>query len=674
MSAAPFLAVKNPEETSSQLSKVVVVGGGMAAYGLCNRLVGRGLHKRFQVVVIGEEPRPAYDRVNLSKIFSGRTADDLALAPKEWYSNHGLDLKTARRVIRIDRGERIVMCNDGYQQPYDKLVLATGSYPWVPPIPGTDLPGVFVYRTIEDLERIRAFVENRKCKTSAILGGGLLGLEAAKVMLDLGVDASVIEMAPGLMPRQLDARAARVLRRRVEALGVNVHVTRRTEAIEQTNANPNDGLTIRFANADPIRVDLLVVAAGIRPRDEIAQSADLDVGKRGGFAINRRLQTSDPNIYAIGECASFEDYTYGLVAPCYRMADILADRLAGEESEFRGADESAELKLLGVPVVALGRPIGLSTGGVVVTNDDANGVRRIILEQGRVAGAAGVGEWSDLDMVRVAVNKQQRIWPHQRRRFAKTGRLYAAGVSLPVNQWPADATVCACLGIKREALSAAIDGGAADVDALVVKTGASTACGSCRRLVEEIAGETGDAQANSWLSITLVASSLALVLSVLIFVLPPIPFATSVQDAWRKIDFLWRNNVAKQITGYSLLALALLGLLFTAKKRTKLLRWASYGFWRTFHIVLGLGTLCAIIVHTGLRMGANLNFALSLTFLAVAFVGALTGIASSLESRLSGEKAMFVRAWRPRLTRWHIWLFWPLPLLIAAHIVCVYLY
>ncbi len=393
--------------------RLVIVGGGMAAYGLCAGLARHALTERLAVTIIGEEPQPAYDRVNASKIFSDRPIEKLLLAPRQWYQDHRIALHVGRRIDRIDPQTKCVVDCNGKMEPYDQLVLATGSYAWVPPIPGVENRGVFVYRTIDDLLGIRDYVSQSQSRRAAVIGGGLLGLEAAKVLVDLGLETSVLEVAPGLMPRQLDRHAAAILRQRVEAMGVAVHVVRRTERVDANDG----GLTIHFQNAKPLDVDVLVIAAGVRPRDELAKAAGLVIGKRGGVVIDPHLQTSDPNIFAIGECASFNQHLYGLVAPCYRMADVLADRMAGLPSEFTGADESAELKLLGVPVVALGRPIGEASAGVVLKHEDAGGYRKIILEQGRITGAAGVGEWDEIRLLRHAINKQQRLWPHQRSRF-----------------------------------------------------------------------------------------------------------------------------------------------------------------------------------------------------------------------------------------------------------------
>ena len=650
--------------------RLVIVGGGMAGFGLCDRLVQHNALDAFDITLFGDEPQLAYDRVNLSKLFSGRTVEDLQLADRQWYTDQQIKVESGRRIVAIDRRRNQVIDDQGGVTDYDRLVLATGSKAWVPPIPGSDAPGVFVYRTIDDLLAIQKHVQQSDAKSAAVIGGGLLGLEAVKVMLDLNVAATVIEMAPGLMPRQLVAKAAKVLKQRVEALGVKVLLTMRTENIEPREG----GLRINFVEDDPLDVDLLIVAAGVRPRDELAEAAGLGRGKRGGFTVNDCLQTNDPDIYAIGECASIDDYTYGLVAPCYLMADTLADQLRGTDTRFEGADESAELKLLGVPVVALGTAIGNSPDGVLLTHEDEQGYREITVEFGKIVGASGVGEWDDIDTVRVAVGRQRKISRRVRKRFEETGRLSPPGQSLAVSQWPSDATVCSCLGVTRGDLSVAYENGAVTAEQLSEVTGAATGCGSCQHLVSAMAGDQATTVETTTGMVVLVTSVVSLILSLVIWFVPPLPMADSVQSDWRNVDIIWRDEVIKQVSGYSLLAVSVFGMLFSLRKRTKLAKEGSYGFWRAVHTTVGVATLVGLVVHTGMRLGANANFLLGATFLALAFVGAAAGIASGLENRVTGGAAMFIREWRPRLTKVHIWLLWPLPVLIAIHIICVYWY
>ncbi|MFG0264172.1 MAG: FAD-dependent oxidoreductase [Rhodopirellula sp. JB055] len=669
MQGVPQLATPSDADVISA-ERLVFVGGGMAAHGFCKRIVESSQRSRFAISVFGEEPRPAYDRVNLSSLLAGRPESELLLSPKEWYEQHDILFHTGRRITRIDLERQQVHDDYGRVEPYDHLVLATGSFPWVPPISGVKSPGVFVYRTVDDLEAIRRFVDTRNAKTSAVIGGGLLGLEAAKVITDLGLATTILEVAPGLMPRQLDAAGAKVLKEKVESLGVDVHVTRRTKGIVARDGK----LTLEFENAEPAEVDIVLVAAGIRPRDELARQAGLELGPRGGIAVNRSLQTSDPNVFAIGECAAVEGQVHGLVAPCYRMADVLAARLSGEQVEFVDDEESVELKLLGVPVITLGKAIGESTSGVVVTHAGKDGYRKLILEQGRVVGAASVGEWEDVNLIRMSVAQHKRLWPTQRVRFARTGTPFAGGAGLPIQQWPGYATVCSCMGVTREKLGIAIAEGHATMPELSAATGAGTACGTCRNMLCELVGQGAETVHLRGNKAVLVTSVLAACLAVVLFAMPPIPFAASVQDSWRKVDLFWRDGFIKQVTGFSLLFLMLVALLFSLRKRVKRVSFGDYGWWRAAHAVIGTTMLFGLIVHTGVRMGSNLNFSLSLTFLLLSLVGGLAGIASSLESKLSGDSAMFLRAWRPKLTWVHIALFVPLPALLAGHVFSVYWY
>lgn len=656
--------------TSEIGSRLVIIGGGMAGYGLCDRLVRSGAHERYQVTIIGDEPQPAYDRVNLSKFFSGRTADELLLATRQWYEDHSIELSTGRRVVDVKTDERMVVDDQGEVVQYDQLVFATGSSAFVPPIPGADTPGVFVYRTISDLESIKQYCEDRNASVGAVLGGGLLGIEAAKVLMDLGIQVSIVEMAPGLMPRQLDSDAAGLLKQKIEKMGVDIHLVRRTESIQ---SEPDTGkLTLKFSNADDLLVDVIIIAAGVRPRDEVAKKAGLDIGPRGGIVVQTDLQTSDPNIFAIGECASFEDHVYGLAAPCFRMADVLAQRLDGLDARFEGADESAELKLLGVQVATLGRTIGESPGGRVLTHHSDHGYRKLLIENGRLVGASCVGDWDELPQIRGAIQKTARLWPWQTRRFGRTGSPWTPGGAIPVGRWPDEATICSCLLVTKATIKSCIADGHTETEQIANQCGASTACGSCRPLVAELAGQPKIAIPVPGRKTMLATSLVGLLMGCIWIFASPVPMATSVQSAWRDIDILWRDDTARQISGFTLLGLTLLGMVFSLRKRWPRFQFGSYGFWRAAHGVLGTAVMIGVAVHTGLRLGHNLNLVLGVCFLLVAFLGAFAGIASSLEAQLDGRVGMLIRRWRPRLTQIHLWITWPLPALIGLHILSFY--
>jgi nitrite reductase (NADH) large subunit len=335
---------------------LVVVGQGMVGHHFLEECVQRNLHQQYQIVVFGEERYAAYDRVHLSEYFAGRSADSLSMVEGDFFTGHGIELRLSQQVVAIDRDARVVRSASGHETHWDKLVLATGSYPFVPPVPGHDLPGCFVYRTLDDLDKIAA--RAKTSRTGVVIGGGLLGLEAANALKQLGMETHVVEFAPNLMAVQLDNEGAAMLRGKIEALGVGVHTSKATTGIVTSDA----GLVLRFADGGELATDMVVFSAGIRPQDALAREGGLQLGERGGICIDNQCRTSDRDVYAIGECALWEGKIYGLVAPGYQMARVAAATLAGEESGFAGADMSTKLKLLGVDVASFGDAQGRTPG------------------------------------------------------------------------------------------------------------------------------------------------------------------------------------------------------------------------------------------------------------------------------------------------------------------------
>ena len=659
-------------------SSLVVIGAGMATFGFLRHLEQQGGLQHFNVTVIGEEPHPCYDRVNLTDGFARKSTDELLLAPHEWYANHGIRLLTGARVEGVDREQRVVITESGNTIGYQQLVLATGSRPFVPPIEGADLKGVFVYRTLQDMHQIRAYANERQA--AAVLGGGLLGLEAAKALGDLQLAAHVIERNAGLMPRQLNIEAARLLQQQVEELGVAVHLERQIARIEARG----ERRVIHYQQHDPLEVDLVVISAGVRPRDELAIACGLPVGAGGGVVVDAQLRTDDPQIFAMGECVSLDGQRFGLVGPCYGMAEVLADNLlaerrgASERTSFNAPAHACRLKLMGIEVATLGAVIDETAEASLVVGQGAGFSRSLIIEQGRLVGAIGVGDWPERQRLSIAIAKRRRVGRFMLRRFRETGSLWPVVEREEVKDWPTSATICSCLNITRGQLTAAIRAGATDANALAASTGASTACGSCRPLLCALADATGTDTATEGLpprfTGLFIPSLVALILTTAIVFAGPLPIAETVRSSWRQIDFLWTDSWARQTTGLLLLVVTLLGLTFSLRKRLSWLKLGKLSTWRGLHGVLGMSTLLAFLVHTGMRLGHNLTLALAVVFLALNLLGAVTGVATALENRFTGAWERRLRAWRPRLTQLHIWLFWPLPALVAFHIFSVYYY
>ena len=462
---------------------VVVAGNGMVGERFLAELARTRLLDRIHLVVIGEEPVPAYDRVHLSARVEGATVEDLSMADPAIRQHPNVTEYLGRRVDAIDRSSRTVVLDDGATVAYDDLVLATGSRPFVPPIPGHDLPGCHVYRTIGDLDGITADASG--ASRGVVIGGGLLGLEAANALRLLGLDVTVIEFAPRLMPRQLDQLASDTLRSRVEELGLTVRTDTATAAL----CPGDDGRVARleFTDGSVVDADIVVFSAGIRARDELARDAGLDVGERGGVAVGPSLTSSDPHVHAIGECASVDGMVYGLVGPGYTMARVLAERLAGAEVTFDGADLSTQLKLLGVDVASFGDAMGTTDGARAVVYDDpiTQIYRKLVISRDgtTLLGGILVGDASGHDrLLRLVLSGRPVDAP-----FAALAAPTVEDAGAVAGELHDDDLVCTCNNVTKGQVCAAVaEQGCRSLPALTAATNAGTGCGSCTALCKRI--------------------------------------------------------------------------------------------------------------------------------------------------------------------------------------------
>ncbi|MDB6102896.1 MAG: nirB, partial [Gammaproteobacteria bacterium] len=467
-------------------SRLLVVGNGMVGQRFLESMPADA---PFDITVLGAEPRPAYDRVQLSAFFSGKTADDLSLVEAGFFTRNNIALKLGERAESINVSARKVRTAQGHELEYDILVLATGSYPFVPPIAGRDRPHCHVYRTIEDLEAIRSSSEG--ARVGVVVGGGLLGLEAAKALRDLGLETNVVEFAPRLMALQVDDGGGGMLRRRIEALGVRVHTGKNTRNIV---AGDNARHCMNFSDGSLLEADVIVFSAGIRPRDELARAAGLPLGERGGIVIDDNCRTSDPNIYAIGECALWRGRIFGLVAPGYDMARVAAATIGAAAGVagpvFKGADMSTRLKLLGVGVASIGDAHAASPGARAYSFiDERREVYKklVVSEDGsRLLGAVLVGDTDDygswlqtmLNGLPLPEHPEDLILP------PRAGASHSAGSGLAA--LPADAQICSCNNVSKGSICAAVEGGCTTVGAIKKATRAATSCGGCAPLVTQV--------------------------------------------------------------------------------------------------------------------------------------------------------------------------------------------
>ena len=468
----------------------------MVGHRFLQRLIAGGGASRFAVTVFCDEPRLAYDRVNLSKLFehADEGAEPLSLVEPGEYASAGIEVRLGDRATAIDRAAKTVRSSRGDDVPYDVLVLATGSFPFVPPVEGRERPGCFVYRTIEDLEAIRAWAERPEVAAGAVIGGGLLGLEAANALRNLGLETHVLEVAPRLMPLQVDEMGGAILRRQIEALGVGVHTGINTKKIGGATVR-DDGRgavgRIVFADGGELPAEIVVFSAGIRPNDAIARAAGLEIAARGGVVVDEHCRTpSDPSIYAIGECASWMGRTYGLVAPGYKMAEIAAKQvLSGEGDALGHFDMSSKLKLLGVDVASFGDAFGLEAGAHTLSLvDSVQGVYKKLVvsaDKERLLGGILVGDASAYTQLLAMVQSRAKLPPEPDEMILPVREGKPRGLGL--DALPAEAGICSCNNVTKGAICDAIAAqGLTTIGAVKSCTKAGTTCGSCVPLVTEI--------------------------------------------------------------------------------------------------------------------------------------------------------------------------------------------
>lgn len=473
---------------------LVVAGHGMVAHRLVEAVRAEDPQGTWRVVVLAEELRPAYDRVALTSYVDGWDPASLALPGADYADDEHVELRLGELVTSVDRTAKVVTTASGSEVSYDALVLATGSRPFVPPVPGHDLPGCFVYRTIDDLDAIREATvgQGRGRRAAVVIGGGLLGLEAAKALRDMGLSPHVVEMAPRLMPLQVDEGGGSLLRRLITNLDVTVHTGTSTDAIEEDRGR----LLAKLGNGTELDVDLVVFSAGVRPRDDLARQSGLDVGPRGGVLTDASCRTSDPSVYAIGECAAVEGKVYGIVAPGYAMAEIVAAQLTGGAGAFPEPDTSTKLKLMGVDVASFGDAHAATEGALeVAVNDAVAGTYKklVVTDDGKtLLGGVLVGDAAEYNTLRALVG---RLLP------AEPGAILAPAndrVAIGVDALPDAAQICSCNAVSKGAITRAIhEDGCDSVPKLKACTRAGTACGSCVPLLGRLLTAAGVEQSKA---------------------------------------------------------------------------------------------------------------------------------------------------------------------------------
>jgi nitrite reductase [NAD(P)H], large subunit len=471
------------ESLTDTKKKLVVVGNGMTGFKFCQKLVEKGLNTQYEIIVFGEEPYAAYDRVHLTSYYTGTSIEELTLAPAQWYADNSLNLRTQMPVSSINKEFKTLTLHDQSTLKYDILVLATGSSAFVPPIPGIDLTGVFVYRTFEDIDAIKSYIPH--AKTGVVIGGGLLGLEAAKALMDDGVETTIVERAPWLMGRQLDKAGGAVLKRKMEAQNLSVM----TDMITDCFAGNDKVEKIVFSDKSELPVDVIVISAGIKPRDELARTAGLEVGKMGGIVVDEQMMTSGDDIYAIGECALAKGMIWGLVAPCYQMAEVLVERLAGIDASFKGSDMSTKLKLIGTEVASFGDATGTTEGAIslVLNNHFSGTYKRInVTEDGKyLLGGILIGDASEYNMLHQTYKNKIKL-PDNPESILYNGK-GGEGLKISVLDLPDDAIICSCEGVtKGRIIESVKEFDLNNIAGIKKSCKAGTGCGGCIPMLDDL--------------------------------------------------------------------------------------------------------------------------------------------------------------------------------------------
>lgn len=666
------LATDSSEKTNADSCqhKIIVIGSGPVGLRFCHELLKRNPLARIQL--FGNEPFNPYNRVQLTALLAGEVARDdidIPLPSADRHPNFGFRISA---ISRIDKTQKQVEDANGNLYDYDTLVMATGARAHVPNIPGVDQAGVYTFRNLKDTEHL--FARIARSRNVVVVGGGLLGLEAAKGMLKASTRVTLVQQGAHLMNRQLDPAGGDILRKEIEKTGIQVVINSGVREVMGEDRVES----VRTNSGDIIPCDTLILCAGIKPNIELARKSGIAV--RTGIVVSDKLQTSDDNIYAIGECCEHNNQTYGIVSPGFEQAavaaELISEELSGNKTDtgvnYAGSLYISNLKVVGHNVASMGELNDLPSrpfqSQLSYRQKKTGQYRKLAFYRGRLMGAAAIGDWPEQARIQEAYQQRRYFWPWQRLWFRLTGNLWQSGQTEDISQWPENAIVCQCNNLSLGALVAAMDDGHSRLSELQAATRAGTVCGSCKPLLNQLIGsDVVSEKEKGWLP--LVAGSLVAMILALGTVFVPEAQVSQTFQAKGWFEGIWNDKFWKQVTGFTLLGLSVLGLLLSLRKRLGFEWMGGVFFWRVFHTLLGAACAGVLILHSGFHIGSNLNRFLLIDFLGILILGACTGLVISLSHHMRPIRARSTR----KLWSWvHILFTWPLPALLAAHIISVY--
>jgi len=654
------LHMNEPSADAERLGRVLVIGSGPVGMRFVDEVLRR--QPDAQVEMFSNEPYAPYNRVQLSSLLAGESSPDSLKLPFPCPKKNPNFRYTTVSIASINVAEKTITDALGRDHDYDHLVIATGARAHVPNIQGVDRQGVYTFRNMKDTQALYSRLAS--ARHLVVVGGGVLGLEAAKGLIRRNTRVTLIQQSGRLMNRQLDDTAADLLQKKVQALGIDVITN---SGVREVLGNGRV-TGIRIRSGDIIECDTVLFCAGIRPNIDMAREARLKVGT--GIVVDDQLRTSDEHVFAIGECCEHGGLTYGLVSPGFEQAAIAADTLCQGQASYRGSTTISRLKVVGEDVVSLGEVTDLPQRPMqreIHFHSKRRSVyRKLVVYKGRLLGVVGFGGWDDFQRLQEAYQTGRRVWPWQWLLFWLSGRLWLLGGQSDVKQWPASAIVCQCNQVTQGELVQAVAAGTNTVASLGIATRAGTVCGSCKPLLSQLAGSTIE-KTSGWQTL-LISCGLALSMIIAWLSIPAASVTDSVQVThW--FEKIWNDKFWKQVTGFTLAGLVALGMIMSLRKRMNW-RWLGPFFaWRLLHAMIGVTSVGLLMFHTGFHLGENLNQLLMTCFLLVLGMGALAGAVTSLSHKLSPSRGASVQSFWNYL---HILVAWPLPVLLITHIVTVY--
>ena len=660
----PDVANQLPNDSEAPIA---IVGNGPSGMQCLVQL--RRLGVRTPILLFGKERWAPYDRVKLSSFLAGSASfDSLSNLPDE--INDDVAHYVGREVIAIDTSAKTLLDSVGESHRFSRLVLALGSHAYIPNIPGTQLAGVFRFRDMADAHALMA--RTTRSRHTVVIGGGLLGIEAARGLCRFHTDVTLIQHSERLMNRQLDAEAAAIVHHALEGEGVRVRLQTPIKSIGGRDRVEY----VLLANGERVLCDSVVFATGISPNRELADKAGIRIAQ--GIRVDEHMCTSCADIYAVGECAQFGDHISGLVAPGLHQARVAAAHIAGAAEVYTPVADTTWLKVLSLEVFSAGEFREESRFRVhrtaVYRNRSKGLYRRIMMRGGRVVGVVSIGDWVDRAQVMTLLREKRRIFPWHVLRFYLTGNTSAESYSNRVESWPGTAVVCQCKSISRGEISTVLQNigvyDAVEKKEYIQKiTGAGTVCGGCDALLENLCGAPAEATRQvPGAKILGVVGTLTAIFMALSFLHPMPSVATHIAE--QSMFEVWsRDSLLRQVSGYGLLSASLLALLLSLRKRISNFSFGSFSSWRTVHSVIGLSAVLLLLWHTGFSLGEKLNRWLMTSYLMVLGWGGLVALLALAESKISG---VWPANLRRKMTWIHIIVLWPVPILLGFHILMAY--